>query len=376
MQMYFHHVGLRGSAEDFPKTVYQEVDLERIEVYLDGDGSLRELLRKRFPSGSCNVWGVPAGAHSVIRDLASGDTVLLVETTAGDGRIPALCPDVLYRNRAYHELSRELWGNARFPYVFFFETELIEMTWQEMCLDLGYNPKWDPRYFVRITPDRLESYGGVEGYLRSIQQLHGASRLPFTSPTDTELSHLNHDQQLEPELVLSELQCLAQEVQKEPVLTQGLQPQYWAVYQRPRSAAFRLAVLRLYDWRCAVCGSDLRDPDGKPEVQAAHIYSKKLDGSDDPRNGICLCARHHWAFDVGWISLSDDYSVLVRSDLPDEEDYAFIRDAAGKPIQIPSNTSLRPHALYLIEHRRLHHFTADDAYADRARGSNPVHCAE
>jgi predicted restriction endonuclease len=42
---------------------------------------------------------------------------------------------------------------------------------------------------------------------------------------------------------------------------------------------------------------------GKPEVQGAHIYPKGRDGSDDLRNGICLCRRHHWAMDAGWISI-------------------------------------------------------------------------
>lgn len=359
MQMYFHHVGQRGSSEDFPKTVFADVPLERIESHLRPDDSLRGFLRRRFPNGSCNVWGVPSGAHSVIQGLNTGDAVLLVQSTAGEGSVPALCPNVIYHNHANHDLSQELWGNARFPYVFFFATEPIEMTWSEMCRDLGYMLGWQPRYFVRITPERLEPFGGPEGYLRRVRELHGYAVTPFSPPTDTELAQLDEHSDLEAETVASELRSLEVKVDEIPQLTEGLEPQALVSQQQPRRAAFRLAVLRLYSFQCALCGSSLRSPSGTPEVQAAHIYPKRLDGSDDPRNGVCLCTRHHWAFDVGWMSIADDYTVLVREDLPTDDSYTFIRGSAGQAMHLPSNPALKPHPLFLAEHRRLHHFSSE-----------------
>ena len=111
--------------------------------------------------------------------------------------------------------------------------------------------------------------------------------------------------------------------------------------------------LTLAGYRCAICGSGLRTPKGKPEVQSAHIYPKRLDGSDDVRNGICLCRRHHWAMDVGWISIADDYTILVREDLPDHDDYLFIADYEGEKIQLPWVAEAAPDAMYLQEHRKL-----------------------
>jgi putative restriction endonuclease len=121
-----------------------------------------------------------------------------------------------------------------------------------------------------------------------------------------------------------------------------------------------LAIRRLYENRCAVCGSELRGPNGEPEIEAAHIYPKGRDGSDDVRNGIGLCRRHHWAFDVGWMTIADDHSVRVRSDLPPDEDYQFIGDFAGRPIAVPPEPALRPHALFLRAHRSLRLFEADE----------------
>jgi putative restriction endonuclease len=94
----------------------------------------------------------------------------------------------------------------------------------------------------------------------------------------------------------------------------------------------------------------LRTPDGKAEVQSAHIFPKKLDGSDDVRNGICLCRRHHWAMDAGWISIADDYTVLVREDLPDDDDYRFIGDFEGEKIRLPSLPESAPDIMFLREH--------------------------
>jgi putative restriction endonuclease len=91
-------------------------------------------------------------------------------------------------------------------------------------------------------------------------------------------------------------------------------------------------------------------------VQSAHIYPKARDGSDDVRNGLCLCRRHHWALDVGWIALADDYTILVRDTLPDKTDYDFIRDYSGQPISQPEPPELAAALLFLREHRRITQF--------------------
>ncbi|WP_430727218.1 HNH endonuclease [Tumebacillus amylolyticus] len=123
--------------------------------------------------------------------------------------------------------------------------------------------------------------------------------------------------------------------------------------RRNREEKFKNLVKRLYDDRCAVCCSSLRDPDGNPEVQSAHIYPKSKNGSDDLRNGLCLCRMHHWAFDVGWFSISDSYGVLIRSDLPQTSDYEFIRSRKGMKIRLPKDQMFHPHQLFLQAHRNL-----------------------
>lgn len=64
------------------------------------------------------------------------------------------------------------------------------------------------------------------------------------------------------------------------------------VLTRTGQTRFRAAVLARYPVRCVACAiADAR------LLDAAHLCPKSAHGSDDPRNGIVLCASHHRAFD-------------------------------------------------------------------------------
>ncbi len=84
----------------------------------------------------------------------------------------------------------------------------------------------------------------------------------------------------------------------------------WA-RRRKRDPRFRLLVLDAYEGRCAVCGLDAvleGDPVG---LEAAHVKSHKHRGPDTVNNGLCMCALHHEAFDLGVLGLTHDHRVLV-----------------------------------------------------------------
>jgi putative restriction endonuclease len=81
--------------------------------------------------------------------------------------------------------------------------------------------------------------------------------------------------------------------------------------RRKRDPRFRLLVLEAYEGRCAVCGLDAvleGDPVG---LEAAHVKSHKHRGPDTVDNGLCMCALHHEAFDLGVLGLTHDHRVLV-----------------------------------------------------------------
>lgn len=79
-----------------------------------------------------------------------------------------------------------------------------------------------------------------------------------------------------------------------------------------RDAKFRSEVLEDYGNKCAICRCE------KTEIlQAAHIIAVKDGGTDDRRNGICLCANHHLMFDKKLIQFDKNFSRLtyVHNDL-------------------------------------------------------------
>lgn len=129
-----------------------------------------------------------------------------------------------------------------------------------------------------------------------------------------------------------------------------------------RIRGFRQAVIEAYDYRCAVCRLKISSPDFLSwEVEAAHIVPNHSKGRDDIWNGIALCHLHHWAFDVGWFTLRNNYTIEVSSEmeaLPDGYGiiggYEFIRalSVGRKRILLPDKNEIYPHPNAISWHRQ------------------------
>jgi putative restriction endonuclease len=96
------------------------------------------------------------------------------------------------------------------------------------------------------------------------------------------------------------------------------------------------------------------------EVEAAHIVPYSSKGKDDILNGVSLCHLHHWAFDVGWFSLFDDYSITVspaadslQADFGRLDNYEFIKalNHSNIKISLPSSKKFYPHLNSIRWHR-------------------------
>ncbi len=118
-----------------------------------------------------------------------------------------------------------------------------------------------------------------------------------------------------------------------------------------RDEAFRHVLLYGYDFTCAVCGMKFRLGE-LAEATAAHIIPKRREGTDDPRNGLALCRTHHWAFDAGVFSVTDDYRVELSAIVRRAETANFgLVDMAGQPLLPPQNEALKAHSDALAWHR-------------------------
>ncbi len=128
-----------------------------------------------------------------------------------------------------------------------------------------------------------------------------------------------------------------------------------------RKRGFRQAVVEAYDFRCAVCGLKINSPKRKVwEVEAAHIVPHSSKGKDDILNGLSLCHFHHWAFDVGWFSIFDDYTIIVspeadtlKDDFASFDNYDVIKalTQSVQKISLPSHKNIYPHINSIKWHR-------------------------
>lgn len=82
--------------------------------------------------------------------------------------------------------------------------------------------------------------------------------------------------------------------------------------KKKRDPSFRRRVLKAYEYRCAVCGFDVRLGDVSIGLDAAHIHWYQAGGSDEECNGLALCAIHHKMFDLGAFTLNE--GTLLVSD--------------------------------------------------------------
>ncbi|MFL9458551.1 MULTISPECIES: HNH endonuclease [Nostocales] len=118
-----------------------------------------------------------------------------------------------------------------------------------------------------------------------------------------------------------------------------------------RDAAFRRVVVSVYGQRCAFCGLRVIHQ-GQIIVDGSHIkpFSQFYDDRID--NGVALCKNHHWAFDRGWFSITDDYTLLISSNLVEDSPNARpMRDFAGDRILLPSHSQYYPRLEALRWHR-------------------------
>jgi len=92
----------------------------------------------------------------------------------------------------------------------------------------------------------------------------------------------------------------------------GLTLETTGVAKRKRDPGFRQRVLKAYEYRCAVCGFDLRLGSVSIALDAAHIRWHQAGGPDVENNGLALCVLHHKTFDLGAFTVVD--GVLLVSD--------------------------------------------------------------
>lgn len=107
-----------------------------------------------------------------------------------------------------------------------------------------------------------------------------------------------------------------------------------------RHSKFADNLLYQYDYTC--CITNLRIEGAPMMVEACHIKPHAICGINSLDNGLALCPNLHTAFDAGLISLSDDYTVLVREKLVENDSVYGLKALEGRMIRLPKERRFWP----------------------------------
>lgn len=289
------------------------------------------------------AWGVVGGNQSHWEEMQPGDRVLFYTKKKAYTHAATVV-----EKQHDESLADEIWTTydegrsvedltEPWPYLFYLtDVEQVDIYSPDIHSAIGWDTYY-PQSFTRVIDHRRERLIGRYGsLLEALRQLSGSEYA--TAPNEAEDTE----------------QELLSNPPADPDLTDD-DTNYVETTRKARSAAFRRAVRTAYDDTCAMCGSQRYTPAGTPEVEAAHIYPKSQDGRSIIRNGLALCKLHHWGFDSGWLSVTDECEILVRdaSDLEEQEPFT---ELAGRSLYLPDDESHSPHPTFLRAHRELHGF--------------------
>lgn len=123
---------------------------------------------------------------------------------------------------------------------------------------------------------------------------------------------------------------------------------------RRRDPAFREKVLLAYQYRCGVCGHDLRLGRQTIGLEAAHIKWFQARGPDVVPNGIALCSLHHKVFDLGAFTILPTSFQMVFSQHLNGSDESAGRILAyhGASLILPQSREYLPQPEFLDWHSK------------------------
>lgn len=99
------------------------------------------------------------------------------------------------------------------------------------------------------------------------------------------------------------------------------------VKTRVNQSLFRKVVVNNYSNSCAICSLDIQNL-----LVASHIlkWSENKEHRLNPTNGLCLCNIHDRAFELGYIGINTDYSILISSELKQIKDQNTFSSLFGR----------------------------------------------
>lgn len=188
-------------------------------------------------------------------------------------------------------------------------------------------------YFLdRVTPSESVYYQKCENIINS-SNISG--------------NHAIYEQTIEEiERKISSLPTTPLQVVVDSSVTKKIQNSDTQISDLFNATSFRDFTMVAYGEKCAVTRNVIKY--GKfLNLEAAHIKPKSHGGLFLPNNGLALSRDIHWAFDKGFFTLNNDYTILVHPKIESD----FLKSYNGKHIFIPKNDFFKP-SLDSIQYHR------------------------
>ncbi len=123
--------------------------------------------------------------------------------------------------------------------------------------------------------------------------------------------------------------------------------------RQTRDPHFRENVLKAYEYKCAVCGFDVKLRHQPVALEAAHIKWHQAGGPDIEVNGLALCSLHHKLFDRGVFTLSEHLEVLVSEYANGSVGFEeWLMRFHGRTINFPQRHSYYPQGNFIGWHMK------------------------
>jgi len=118
-----------------------------------------------------------------------------------------------------------------------------------------------------------------------------------------------------------------------------------------RYSKFLANVLKAYEYRCAVCGFDVRLRHQPVALEAVHIKWQQAGGPDLETNGLALCVLHQRLFDRGAFSLSDGLQIMVSDEANGSAGFQeWLMRFHGQQLKFPQRPSYYPDERFVSWH--------------------------
>jgi len=205
---------------------------------------------------------------------------------------------------------------------------------------------WEIQHSEKLSP-KLNSSGDVKKKDLIENRIHGGFKNHIYQT-------LIDDQMILKEIILEILEDnFPQTIHEDILQAVGIDVNVMDNCVKTRNSKFRDKILQAYEYRCAICGFDVRMGHFPVALEAAHIKWHNAGGPDTEINGLALCSLHHKLFDRGAYTVSNDLIILVSNRANGTEGFKeWLMKFHGKKLRLPQRTTYSPDQAYTDWHVR------------------------